>query len=294
MDISGSPVTREELVQQGIPAPEANRLAVRASLQAALEVSFEHCGKIWLLSVILLVAGMFCVLIWSQYIYDAHKNDPCDQPLAFMLRLLYIIIAVYAFQREIVRHLLCYSMVRDGPVEPCRVVLFKRLCFSATILWPIVGGFMLMQAQSCTDQLKMAVRVITAYYAVVAVVAVIAPACFITVMLFLIRRGLVRMPRNANAAPEDFIEQLPKIPYDPVLFNDEGGPGCYPSQCPVCLDNFDACRPISKTTCRPNGHAFHTECLSGWLQCARTCPLCRMDLTDPDGANDPEAGMEMA
>merc|ERR1719223_2583101 len=95
------------------------------------------------------------------------------------------------------------------------------------------------------------------------------------------------MPRHANAAPEDLIEQLPKVTYDPSLFNDEGGPGCFPSQCPVCLETFDASRQISKTTCRPSGHAFHTDCLRGWLQCARTCPLCRTDLTDL-ADSDPE------
>lgn len=289
-----NPVTRDELMEQGVPAPEANRLAVRSSLYAALEVSFERWGKVWLCAVILLVLGMFCVLIWSQWVYDAHREDQCDQPLALMLRLLYIIIAVHAFQREIIRHILCYNMVRDGPSEPCRVVLFRRMSLSATVLWPLAGGWMLMQAHNCTSELKMAVRVITAYYAVVAIVVVIAPACFITVMLFLIRRGYVRMPPNRNAAPEGFIEELPKVQFDPVLFDDNGGPGCFPSQCAICLDAFDANRHISKTTCRPNAHAFHTDCLAGWLYLSRTCPLCRTDLTDPHASADPEAGMELA
>merc|ERR1719210_1787673 len=105
-----------------------------------------------------------------------------------MLRLLYFIIAVHAFQREIIKQILCYNMARDGPVEPWRVFIFRWASLSATILWPFVGGWMLLHVHQCSAELKMAVRVITAYYALIALVMVILPAFFITTTHFLIRR----------------------------------------------------------------------------------------------------------
>lgn len=282
--------SQEALVEQGLPTPEAHRLAVRSSLQAALEVGFERWGKIWLCAAILLVLGMFGVLIVSQWIYDTHRDDPCDQPFALMLRILYVITAVHAFQKEITKHILCYNGFQDGPVEPCRVVLFRRASSVATVLWPLVATYMLTQTKKCSSELKLAIQVITAYYALVLLVAIIIPACLVTVLLFLIRHGLVPLPRSRHAAPDDLIDQLPKVEYDPAVFDDEGAPGCHPSACPICLDGFSTERSITKTFCAPSGHAFHTDCLQGWLQCAKTCPLCRLDLTT---SADPEMGMEL-
>lgn len=279
-----------EDIEHGGLSSESRRADVRASVESALEASVERWGRRWLCAVILVVLGMFGVLTWSQWVYDEHRDDPCDEPLAVMLRVLYIIIAIHAFQREIVRHMLCYSVARDGPDAPCRVKFFYRLSLSVALAWPLVGSWMLMHSRECSPELKMAVRVITAYYAVVALVVVIVPGCFIVAMLVLMRRGLVR---NRNAAPADLIEQLPKVAFDQSLFSGSGAPGTFPTQCSICLDNFDESREITRTPCPSGGHAFHTECLADWLQRARTCPLCRVDLVDPDATEDAEVGTQL-
>jgi len=284
---AGHPPSQEELVEQGVSVSEARRLAVQASLRAALEASFERWGALWLCALAALVLGMLCVAVWADRVCEAHRDDRCDQPLALMLRLLSLILVVLTFQQAIIRNLLCYSMSRDGPVAPCRVVCFRRSSMLATVLWPIVGYWMLSHAHNCSTELKTAVRVITGYYMIVALVVLVVPGCFIGVMLFLIRHRLIRMPRSRHAAPDDLITKLPKLKYDPGLFNDRCGPGCYPSECPICLDAFGPDRQITRTPCQPNNHAFHTDCLRGWLQCARTCPLCRTDLTDL-ADSDPE------
>merc|ERR1719198_2952083 len=97
-------------------------------------------------------------------------------------------------------------------------------------------------------------------------------------MLCLVRRGLVRLPRNRGAAPENLIGELPLVPFSAETFDDTGRAGCFPTACPVCLEDFDEDRTISRTPCE---HVFHTECLRGWLEVARACPLCRQDLTEP-------------
>jgi len=106
---------------------------------------------------------------------QAHRDDRCDQPLALMLRLLSLILVVLTFQQAIIRNLLCYSMSRDGPVAPCRVVCFRRSSMLATVLWPIVGYWMLSHAHNCSTELKTAVRVITGYYMIVALVVLVVP-----------------------------------------------------------------------------------------------------------------------
>mmetsp|Transcript_69891 Transcript_69891/g.198065 ORF Transcript_69891/g.198065 Transcript_69891/m.198065 type:complete len:286 (-) Transcript_69891:223-1080(-) len=268
-------VSRDELVEMGVPQREASRITVRASLQQVVEATFERLWPVWLCAVALLLVGMFVVLIWAQVVCGAHRHDACDQPLALMLRLISVIVVLQCLQRDIVRNCLCYDLARDGPVEPARVRLFRRLSLLAALVWPVVACWMLLHTRRCNRQLVLAVEVIVAYYALLAVILVIAPACFLTVVLCLVRRGLVRLPRSPTAAPEDLIERLATVPFDAGRFVDDGAPGSHPAACPVCLEAFSAERSISGTPC---GHCFHTDCLGGWLRVARTCPLCREDL----------------
>lgn len=279
-DASGDPEQlHEELVGLDGTSAEDSHQAVRESLQVALEVAFFRCGRLWIVLMMLLLLGLFSVLIWTEKVYSAHRDDACDQPLAPMLRLLYVIVAVNTLQREIIRCFLAYDMARDGPQEPRRVLFFRRASMLVTISWPVAGAWMLSQVSSCSSELQSAVRAVIMYYAAVAVVVIIAPACFITLMLCLVRRGLIRATRTGHAAPDNFIEELEDMEYDPALFQD-GVSGCHPSACPICLDSFDVTRPIKRTPCTASGHAFHKECLQGWLECARTCPLCRQDLPE--------------
>lgn len=272
----GQSLSREDFIEQGMPVPQANQLSIRINLQAALELGFERWGRLWFCMILILVLGMCILLVWSQLIYDGHSHDYCDEPFSLMLRLLYLTMALQVFRKEISRCVLCYDMARDGPVMPCRVMLFRRLVLFATLAWPLAALWMLLHVHKCSKELQNVVTIITVYYAVVAVFAVILPACLVTVMLFLIRRGWMRMPRSRNAAPDDLIERLPKVQFDEARFDDD----TFPQACPICLDPFNAEKPITQTPCEGrNGHAFHTECLQGWLQCARTCPLCRTDLT---------------
>ena len=42
-------------------------------------------------------------------------------------------------------------------------------------------------------------------------------------------------------------------------------------ECVVCLESLDGLDEVVL----PCGHCFHKACLSSWLDCDRTCPLCR-------------------
>uniref|UniRef100_A0A0A9FPR0 RING-type domain-containing protein n=1 Tax=Arundo donax TaxID=35708 RepID=A0A0A9FPR0_ARUDO len=47
------------------------------------------------------------------------------------------------------------------------------------------------------------------------------------------------------------------------------------AECAVCLKDFDA---EDKLTVMPCSHAFHQECIFGWLRVNHVCPLCRHTL----------------
>lgn len=227
----------------------------------------------------MLIIGMMAVFVWSEMVYDGHYREHCDQHITQLLQVLYFIIALHVFQREIVRLLLCFNPT-TGERPPCRVTWFRRATLAAALLWPAVGIFMLVRAKHCSHALERVVLVIVVYYAIVLLVAVVFPVGFISVLALLIRHGLVRAPRSRNAAPEFFVDTLQKVKYDAARFGDGGD--TFSSACPICLEPFaeDLEQSISIAPCTAGTHAFHTECLRGWLHCARTCPLCRQDLTE--------------
>jgi hypothetical protein len=198
-----------------------------------------------------------------------------------MLQIIYAIVLLQGLQRYIVKNCLCYDLPHAAAVEPLRVKALRILCLLPVILWPIVACWMLLHSHSCSKDLVTAVTAIVLCYGVLLVVLVIAPAFFLTVALCLVRRGWIRFPRSPAAAPQDIIERLPTLRYDADRFSDDA-PSGYPKACPVCLDAFGEDRPITGTPC---GHAFHTHCLGGWLQVARSCPLCRMDVTELQRGN---------
>jgi hypothetical protein len=54
-----------------------------------------------------------------------------------------------------------------------------------------------------------------------------------------------------------------------------GGAG---KPCGICLDDLDA-DGLTTPVRLPCGHAFHGQCIAGWLLEGRTCPMCRRDLS---------------
>ena len=66
----------------------------------------------------------------------------------------------------------------------------------------------------------------------------VLPVLVISVMLCLIRRGLLALPRMPGAAPEGALDALPAVVFEPTRFNDE--PSGLSSSCAVCLEAFNA------------------------------------------------------
>jgi len=76
-------------------------------------------------------------------------------------------------------------------------------------------------------------------------------------------------PERSRAAPADTLAKLQTCAYNE-------GPCLQHHECAICLCAWEPDDLIKVTQCQ---HAFHEDCLGGWLRTARTCALCRQDLT---------------
>jgi len=271
-------MSTESLVRRGVSLPDANRMVVRANLREVLETSFACCGACWLVTVISLFVGFFCILCWAEAVYGAHSQGECDKPFGFMLRALLVCMALYALRSVVVRWALCYNAARDGPLQPCRVVLFKRVLLLGFVAWPIVSEYFLLTSDEsrCRD-LKVVIQALVVYCYVMASFVVIMPLVVMSAVFFCLRHGLLSV--SSRAAPESLIESFRVVPFDAVKFDDVS----LPASCCVCLDAFSSRDTIVESPCQSSEtfpHIFHKTCLAGWLQVERTCPLCRVDLTE--------------
>lgn len=84
----------------------------------------------------------------------------------------------------------------------------------------------------------------------------------------------IPLPQRATIRPaHEVLDLLPRVAFDPELF--KGNP--HPDSCPICMEDFAEGRQIVLTPCL---HAFHLQCLHGWLIKKKECPSCRWDVTD--------------
>uniref|UniRef100_A0A7S2H8Q7 RING-type domain-containing protein n=1 Tax=Alexandrium andersonii TaxID=327968 RepID=A0A7S2H8Q7_9DINO len=168
-----------------------------------------------------------------------------------------------------------HLIIRDGPLY---IFVVGSLLF-----W-----FHLMQSPHCEERnpdLYQTLKLYAIY------------SCMVSVLCLLLaywhNKLLIEAAREAHepedhSAPPDTITRLETRPYDDNLFGDEEGK-LYPSECAICLGAWEQSDVIKVTQCQ---HAFHEECIANWLRTARTCALCRQDLTKappPSARNTPRA-----
>mmetsp|Transcript_71245 Transcript_71245/g.133253 ORF Transcript_71245/g.133253 Transcript_71245/m.133253 type:complete len:294 (+) Transcript_71245:77-958(+) len=277
----------EALLDQGVPRAEAGRMAVRVTFNEVFQATFQRLHQCYFRLIVALLLGLMFVLAWV-YLQLDDVDTTCDQPLPFMIRVIYVLIMIQGLKRELVRCFLCYNMSGEQP-EPCRVRVFKWLLGLAALFWPLVALVMVLRAKACDVVVIHCTELLILSYLVIVFVVFVLPASIVSVMFFLITRGCIRLPRSENAAPEGFLDQLPLVTYSAELFSDENPEG-YTTACSICLDDFTAEQPIVKTPCpaTARGHVFHKECLRGWLDMSKQCPLCRTDLVSatPEAVSD--------
>lgn len=278
-------IVREELVEAGVPVAQVNARLVRQHEEEVMLLHFRVWILLFSVTVCLATPAMFALLVWLLYAYFDGGDVPCNTPLQLWVLVVFCIVFYnFTFNRptprgSCVQRVIC-RWVRD-PDEPqpmpLRVWIYNLCCIFATFAWNCIG-LNWTSANSaavdgkplCTEavpNLHNAVRTYATFNLVVTLFMYVNMFGFAQLLRFALRRGLLH---TTNAAPKGSLEMNTLV----VTLEDPVVQEC--ASCSVCLEDFEATNPIVKTkTC---GHVFHSQCLKGWLQVNRTCPLCRQDL----------------
>lgn len=158
-----------------------------------------------------------------------------------------------------------HLVIRDGPLYIFVV--------GSMLFW-----FHLVQSPSCEERnptLYQTLKLYAIYSCMVSVLCLLL--AYWHNKLLIEAAAEIQIIAEDRSAPAGTIDTLETRRYDPQVFGDEEGK-LFPAECPICLCTFEAEDVIKVTHCQ---HAFHLECIGNWLQSARTCALCRQDLTKP-------------
>jgi len=234
---------------------------------------FHRCLRAWFFVAVLLWTGMVFILAWSFYVYFYHHNDDCDQPLSLFLKVTYCVVVIHGLRDFIMSALCCYDRHNNSTTTTPRRIRAFLICYASfSFCWPFVGAWWLLHTYDCSPVLWSTVSALVCYIFFFASVVVLLPVLFCISITIAIRRGwVVADGIPLPAAPDGFVDSLPKRIFNNLTFDDR----TFPRTCPICLESFASDSAITATTC---SHTFHTECLRGWLGLRRTCPLCRVDL----------------
>lgn len=277
------PVTREDLMERGVPVNQASARVVRAHEE---QVIAQHY-RVFILSFFCLVIFMLPVIlgvfIWMVVEWNRYRETDCDVPLQTWCYVVCLIMIFNLTMRQFVIKYVCrwQPAPQDGADlvlnQPVRVKLFNTFISIFMFVWTCVGlhfvrisGTLSSARPPCRDEAPGLWAAVRTYAAI--------NLCF-TVFLYVYLHGILRilgsmmragMLQTNQAAPPGSLEASTERV-------DMGNPLLQESpQCSVCLDDFTDKKDIVRT--KECNHVFHKQCLHGWLKVQRSCPLCRRDL----------------
>ncbi len=93
--------------------------------------------------------------------------------------------------------------------------------------------------------------------------------------------------RNApRGCPRAVVDAIPRVAFGSEAW-ERGKWSVEDESCSVCIDAFEVGETL---LCLPEcQHAFHKDCIEGWLAQNTTCPNCRASLVSAEGEEDVEA-----
>jgi len=271
--------SREDLIEQGLPARQASQVMVRQSEHDVVESIFA----VW-------IAGFLCIFcimlpvalgisIWVFVEYANYKDVDCDKPLQkwFLVLLCVTLFRSVGIHRCLAKCFCNWPDPSNPTPMPCLLKVYNLAVPAFGFGWNCLGlhyvatdgsGSEHPPCQEVAPGLYTSVKV----YAALNVFNLLLFSLFMVgpvyVLVFLLRHGLVS---NPDAAPKGTIDKIAVVPKDDpaVVESDE---------CSICMVKYASSqKPIVKTAC---AHTFHKACLKTWLErFNRTCPLCRKDLS---------------
>ena len=93
-------------------------------------------------------------------------------------------------------------------------------------------------------------------------------------------------PAEPRGCPRAVVDAIPRVVFGSEEW-DSGKWSVEDESCSVCIDAFERGETL---LCLPEcQHAFHKDCIEGWLAQNTTCPNCRASLVSAEGGEDVEA-----
>lgn len=284
----GPPPTREELLEQGVEAQQADALLVRMNEEEVLMQNF----RCWILCfsciVSLLMPAMLGILLWMGIEYVNNRHQECDVPLHTWV---YVVFVVMVYNSTINRPgrtgslitRVCCRWHPDPEIPtpmPLRVRVYNATVALAIFVWTCLGlhwvhmsgknpHSTLPPCKEVAKGLYDSVKVYAAFNVAFTVFMYVNMIGFAQLLRAAMRRGLLH---SSNAAPKGALEKNTETPLegDPQLVENP--------TCSICLEDFDISDLSTVAKTKTCGHLFCKRCLQNWLQVNRNCPLCRQDL----------------
>lgn len=289
---STSSLSNHQTAEAETAAQDRQALA-RLVRQHEEEVFMQHFHR-WILAFSLIVClatpAMVSLLVWLVISYLEYRNVDCDVPLRLWV---YVVCVIVAFNSTVnrptptgscVQRVLCrWSRDPHDPQPmPLRVRAYNLIITVFVFAWNCAGLHWIStdssngQYPSCREAaptLYVSVKVYAAFNLAVTVFMYVNMFGFAQLLRVFMRRGLLH---TSQAAPSGSLEKNTEVAKmsDAALAENP--------TCPVCLEEFEEASVFVKT--KACGHFFHKQCLKGWLNVNRTCPLCREDLGTGPGA----------
>lgn len=287
-------VTQDELLLQGMPAPEARRQAVRHNRAIAFALRAMESLKFLLIAAAAIPMILVVVVFLLSYLsgtgqllglflsnISEHLSDPCDQPLGAALSAYWSSIGFVAaciitcgIAGKCCERLLNHCCEAWWPCFKYVVVL--PICIF-WLIWPFATFWLYLCVRNCSPPLKNQASFILLFY-FLGIVAVIFYTIWPLLLPLLYRLNVLSDPGNATRT-------LERVEFQPNKFSDDTA-DCYPAVCSICLDNFAQGQGIVAAPCSGGRHIFHEPCLADWMRMSQTCPLCRTSLANRETLTD--------
>eukprot|EP00927_Polykrikos_kofoidii_P018655 TRINITY_DN1866_c0_g2_i2.p1 TRINITY_DN1866_c0_g2~~TRINITY_DN1866_c0_g2_i2.p1 ORF type:complete len:335 (-),score=33.08 TRINITY_DN1866_c0_g2_i2:393-1397(-) len=260
---------------EAISQVEANRIQVQRHQQEMLSANFTRWVIIFSLALLIMLPVMVALFVWLIVSYMRENNTKCDVPLREWVVVVCSNIAYHtnlcgfgSVHTLVLKHIFKHDP-RGATPSKWYVKAYNLLVTILIFVWHCVGLHWVRTSDTCEDKspyLFSSVKVFAAFSVVFNIFVYINTVGLYTIMMFMLRNGLLHSDR---AAPEGTLDQQAVVKFDQELFLEH-------KECCVCMVDFDADSEIRRTRC---GHVYHGKCLGGWLKVNHTCPLCRADLT---------------
>lgn len=277
-------MTREELMERGVPVNQASAQVVRQHEEQMLAQHYQVFILSFMCIVIIMLPVILGVFIWMCVEWNRYRTTDCDVPLQMWC---YVVCVVILFNLSIRKFVIMYvcRWQQPPPQEglntaldvPLRVKLFNASISIFMFVWTCVGlhwvrisGSHASASPSCRDEapgLWEAVRTYAAINLCFTVILYVQLYGVLRILSSMMRAGVLQ---TDEAAPPGSLEaNTEQVDVEDPLVKEN-------QSCSVCLEDFSDKKDIVKT--KECSHVFHKQCLHGWLKVQRTCPLCRRDL----------------